>query len=239
MRAAIWLLFVFGLLLLVGGVYYWSRRRTPVSGTAAPHPEGRDVELAEELAVPIPTAETAPGPEPQLAPAPPPYDELPMTYGDNKIVLMVRDPEWLFAYWEINDQAKVDFARQYGSRGWEQSQPLVRVYDTTGVVYDGTNANKTLDIPINDNALSWHIHVGEPNRTYFAELGRLISNHFVPLARSNFVVTPRNRISDLIDEEWMMITDDEMLYGRYAYGLSSAYMVPASPQATERKDSVG
>ena len=34
-------------------------------------------------------------------PPPTSIPELPDGYGDNRIVLMVRDPLWLFAYWEI------------------------------------------------------------------------------------------------------------------------------------------
>ena len=33
--------------------------------------------------------------------------EPPLTYDENKIVLMVRDPYWLFTYWEIT-QSKID-----------------------------------------------------------------------------------------------------------------------------------
>jgi len=32
--------------------------------------------------------------------------ELPKEYGETKIVLLVRDPEWVFAYWEINDEIR-------------------------------------------------------------------------------------------------------------------------------------
>ncbi|HVN67357.1 MAG TPA: DUF4912 domain-containing protein, partial [Candidatus Sulfotelmatobacter sp.] len=32
--------------------------------------------------------------------------EFPAGYGDNRIVLMVRDPYWLYTYWEVNDQRR-------------------------------------------------------------------------------------------------------------------------------------
>src|ERR1043166_5379697 len=37
---------------------------------------------------------------------PAPQRELPLEYGDTKIVLLVRDPEWIFAYWEVNDATR-------------------------------------------------------------------------------------------------------------------------------------
>lgn len=234
MGAAFWPLFIIGLLLLAGGVFFWFRRKKPLSAPVSPLPD-HDFEIAGELAVPAAKAETTSPTEPRVSPAPP-YDELPLAYGDNRIVLMVRDPEWLFAYWEINNQTKAEFARRFGSYAWDGSQPLIKVYDTTGVIFDGTNANDTQDVWINDYANSWHINVGKPDRVFVAEIGRVINGQFVCLARSNTVTTPRNRVSDLVDEEWMLLEDlDEVLYGRYAYGISSVYLAPSSAQIAEHQ----
>ena len=41
-----------------------------------------------------------------------PSGELPSAYGDNKIVLMVRDPWWLYAYWEISAAKHDEVKRQ-------------------------------------------------------------------------------------------------------------------------------
>ena len=48
-----------------------------------------------------------PSPTPQEA-ARPPYSEIPKEYGENRIVLLVRDPEWLHAYWEVTPDALGD-----------------------------------------------------------------------------------------------------------------------------------
>ncbi len=132
--------------------------------------------------------------------------DIPNTYGIDRLVLMARDPEWLFAYWEISATKQDLFKSKHGEESWEKTNPVLRVYDITGVDFDGSNANSYTDIAVNDDADNWHIRVGTPNRTFCVDLGRMFPNgHFVTLLRSNIVWTPRATLSDRIDEEWMWI----------------------------------
>ena len=36
----------------------------------------------------------------------------PETYGVNRVRLLVRDPEWIFAYWDVSPAAMKDFAQE-------------------------------------------------------------------------------------------------------------------------------
>jgi hypothetical protein len=126
--------------------------------------------------------------------------EFPVNYGKNQVNLLVRDPEWLYAYWEITATAQTDFSRQFGNC-WDQSKPLLRVYDVT-------NAENEVyyDIQIQDYSDSWYIHVGKPNHTFFVDVGRVLPDgSFYCIARSNLVTTPSNKISDVIDPNWVPI----------------------------------
>ena len=151
--------------------------------------------------------------------------ELPEGYGDNLITLLVRDPEWIFAYWEIN-QSKIQEIRQnFGSWAWEEGQHVLRVYDTTDLIFNGYNANHQFDIQISLFSKQWHVQVGQPNRTYCIDRGIIIHNQYVVLARSNYVTTPSNCVSNLIDEQWMLLNEyDRKLYRhleQLAFGVSS------------------
>ncbi len=128
--------------------------------------------------------------------------ELPPHYGDTRIVLMVRDPYWLYAYWEISaqrlEQAKMDLQSQ-----WEGCKKIVRVYDVSGRIFDGSNANGYFDLEIN-GAESWYIEVGKPNRSYCVSLGLLTAaGDFYLLADSNQVTTPQDSPSAFTEEEWL------------------------------------
>ncbi|NPV27999.1 MAG: DUF4912 domain-containing protein [Firmicutes bacterium] len=162
--------------------------------------------------------------------------ELPPVYGEDKIVALVRDPYWIFAYWEITPSKQAEIERLYGPNTWEESQPVLRVYDTTGIYFNENNAHVYYDVLINNYANNWHINVGQPNRTFCVERGLILkTGQYVPLVRSNFVTTPLDHISEVVDEEWLLISEhDRKLYQRigelpinvsspqYAYGIEIA-----------------
>lgn len=125
--------------------------------------------------------------------------EFPTSYGKNQVTLLVRDPDWLYAYWEITATAQSEFSKQYGD-AWNISKPTLRVYDVTDA------DTKHYDIQIQDYSNSWYIHVGKPNHTFFVDLGRVLPDgSFYCIARSNVVSTPSNSISDVIDPNWIPI----------------------------------
>lgn len=137
----------------------------------------------------------------------PAIPELPEGYGDNRIVLMVRDPEWLFAYWEIRQDAMDSVLNTHGIMAHD-AKIVLRVYDVTDIVFDGTNAHKYFDIEVTGGARNWYIHVGEPNRSFCVDIGFLtLKGIFLTLSRSNTVRTPRVSVSEIVDERWMSIEE--------------------------------
>ena len=132
-----------------------------------------------------------------------PY-ELPAGYGDNRIVLMVRDPYWLYTYWEVSEKRRGEIMNEIGGEAFNRSREILRVYDTESWHY--------FDLEIGGGARNWYIHVPEPNRTYCVDIGFMTpQGKFITAARSNWVTTPLDRMSDVIDEQWL-IPDWEKLY---------------------------
>jgi hypothetical protein len=114
--------------------------------------------------------------------------EIASAYNDNKIVLLAKDPNWLFAYWEISDEKKNSFNQDFGQDLWVKSSPVIKVINIT----KGT----CFYVFINDSSSNWYIHVEDPDSMYAAELGRLVSDRFfINLASSNCTVTPNNSVS--------------------------------------------
>jgi Uncharacterized protein conserved in bacteria len=153
------------------------------------------------------------------------FQELPVGYGDTRIVIQVRDPYWLHAYWEVTHE-KLHSIRQQVGDIVDGARRILRVYDVTNVMFDGSNANHFYDIDINDFASNWYLNVGGPGRSFCVEIGLLLGDgRFIVLARSNFVTTPLDGPSWITDEEWMIVEDDfNRLYGLSAglgIGLSS------------------
>lgn len=145
--------------------------------------------------------------------------ELPSRYGKNKLVLLVRDPWWIYGYWEVTPEREKQVLREMLGLGLQKDKTVLRVYDVTGTSV--SRANASFDIELNFFADNWYIDVGKPDADWVAELGlRAANGRFFPLVRSNTVRTPRFGLSDVWDEEWMM--PDELywkLFGRMT-GLS-------------------
>jgi len=128
--------------------------------------------------------------------------ELPGGYGKDRIVVMVRDPFWLHAYWEMTRQA-VKRAEAALGQDWHGAKPILRVLDVTS--HDTTNSAEQAvkDIEIHGGCNNWYLEVQNPPRSYRVDIGYLSrSGQFYVLARSNVVTTPRAGISDHIDENW-------------------------------------
>jgi hypothetical protein len=153
------------------------------------------------------------------------YQELPSGYKENKIVAMARDPWWIYVYWEIADE-KLSLARHYLGDKMDRSKFILRVYDVTGISFNGRNENSSFDLDITLAALNWYINVKKSDRSYCVDVGVLTPDgEFIMLARSNVVTVPRESPSWITDEEWMIIPEDfERLYA-----LSGGLPMGASP----------
>ncbi len=135
--------------------------------------------------------------------------KFPQGYGDNKIVLLVRDPWWLFAYWEIGKDREKDIVSKIEKSGERPEKSVLRVYNVTGINFNGKNARSFFDIELKGLASNWYINVNSPGTSWVVDIG-IITNkgNFYLLARSNAVTTPRFGMSDKIDAEWMAPEDE-------------------------------
>jgi hypothetical protein len=108
----------------------------------------------------------------------------PRNYELNRVRLVVRDPEWLFAYWDVNPRAFETIRREMGERAMALSRLTLQVGDPEG------GSTQVILLPY--GARSWYVRI-DPNRPHYrAELGiTLPSGQFRSLASSNVVAVPR------------------------------------------------
>ena len=129
----------------------------------------------------------------------------PAGYGDNKIVILIRDPWWIFSYWEIRKDKEEDVLNKIRAVDEKIEKYILRVYDITDVNFNGKNANSFFDIELKGLANNWYINVGVPDRSWVVDIGICTKGgKFYTLARSNVIRTPRYGMSDKVDAEWMM-----------------------------------
>ncbi len=163
-----------------GGRTGAAARRPPVA--EAPPPAARDANaLSEEDA--IRSAKFLPRDLPPRL-----FEEerflFPEGYGVDRVRLLVKDPEWLFAYWDVNPASLGDLGQGLGERALALSRLTLRIKDP---VHGGSS-----DILLPPGARWWYVRGDSAPRSYRAELGvTLPSGEFRRLAESNTVVTPR------------------------------------------------
>ena len=122
--------------------------------------------------------------------------ELPDRYNETKLTLMMRDPEWCFFYWDISD-----YDISYHSlKGRKIS---IRIFHVFG--YDITNGELHRELDVNAIYGDRYVNLAMPHAYFIGELGYYDENgRFIPLARSNMIYAPRDSISNIYDEEWMV-----------------------------------
>jgi hypothetical protein len=125
-----------------------------------------------------------------------------------RIVVMVRDPFWLHAYWEIKRQS-VERVQAAMSQEWHTARPFLRLIE----IHEGGSSSASecvvRDIEVHGGVSNWYVHVDNSPASYRLELGYLgSSGKFYPLVRSNVVTTPEPGTSDAIDENWTDVAEN-------------------------------
>ncbi len=115
---------------------------------------------------------------------------IPWSYGRDRVAAMAVDPERLFVYWEVTDEA-IARARAGLGRAGDDARLDLRIHDVTSILYDGTNAHHSFDVLVGRGDRQWFVRVGRPTSTVVVELGLLSkSGAFTKIARSHRVDFP-------------------------------------------------
>ena len=129
----------------------------------------------------------------------------------DRIVLVVRDPFWVQAYWEIT-RSSVSRARAAFAGNWHAAQPVLRLMKISN---DGnTNSVEEIveEIPIHGGVNNWFISIKTQAKNYRVAIGYLCkeSGRFHLIAKSNEIVMPK--ASEAADCTWNDITNDAQRY---------------------------
>src|SRR5262245_722153 len=132
-------------------------------------------------------------------------EHIPWGYGQDRVTAMVVDPERLYAYWEVTDEA-IEQARAGLGPGGRDAWLNLRVYDVTNRIFDGTNAHAYVDHSISRSDRQWFFFVGKPASTAIVELGlKSQEGYFVRVARSGRVDFPRREAAAPGGVEWLTV----------------------------------
>jgi hypothetical protein len=123
--------------------------------------------------------------------------ELPESYGTKKLVLIARDPHWLYAYWDFTSQQLAE--ARHASR---DHCLVLRVFETG-------NPFPVQEIPLHQQARNWYLHVGKAGATWRAQLGYFRHDGaFHVISESGRATTPRDFLGSRAPQRFVTIPAD-------------------------------
>jgi hypothetical protein len=147
--------------------------------------------------------------------------DLPQGYGESRIVILPRDPQWAYTYWDVPNEHKEDLRRQGGQ------QLALRLYDATDIDMGHQAPHSVQEYPCDELAREWYVPIPVSDRDYVVEIGyRCADGRWLILARSSTVRIPPVYPSDWIEDVFMTVKWEEDLRGKTVYKL-----VPPSRRA--------
>lgn len=157
-----------------------------------------------------------------------PLRHIPWGYGMTRVTAMAVDPERLYAYWEITDQ---DLHRaRAGLPPGADIRLVLRIFDITGRIFDGTNAHHSFDVAIGRSDRQWFLNLNRPDSTAVVEVGLICpQGSYIPLARSKPVDFPRRQPAPPSEPEWR-VAQEAVASG----GITRVHLVTPPPSGQPR-----
>jgi hypothetical protein len=156
--------------------------------------------------------------------------DLPQGYGESRIVLMPRDPQWAYTYWDISYEAKQQLRQQGGE------QLALRIYDITDISLLVQSPHSIQEYPCDELAQEWYLPIPVSDRDYVIDIGyRCADGRWLILARSAPVRIPPIYPSDWIEDYFLTVPWEEELRGKtYATLTAPGKRTMANPSVYEQ-----
>jgi hypothetical protein len=158
-----------------------------------------------------------------------PVAHIPWSYDLDRVVAAAVDPDRLFVWWEVTDPAIEKARASLGSTG-AHAALVLRVHDTTGLLFDGTNAHSWFDHAVERSDRQWFFQIGKPTSSAHVEVGLVApGGAFARIARSRRVDFPRKQPAPWREPEWLTVIPGS---GDVRHAGSGAPGQPPAPDAS-------
>ncbi len=155
------------------------------------------------------------------------FTGLPNGYGDSRIVILPRDPQWAYAYWDISNQHKEELRRQGGE------QLALRLFDVTDLDLSIQSPHSVQEYGCDEMAREWYLPLPVSDREYLLEIGyRTWDGRWLKLARSESMRVPPVYPSDWVEDQFVTLDWEEPLEGKSVLKLVSPSQKASESTAT-------
>jgi hypothetical protein len=120
--------------------------------------------------------------------------DLPERYGDHRLVVLARDANWAYAYWDLNPVRVRDLLNS-ARQSAEQARWVLRVY--SAALHPVEEKGHYFDVDIDVKTGSYYLDLSRPGARFIVEIGVMdASGMFRATAQSNPVILPLNLPSE-------------------------------------------
>ena len=133
----------------------------------------------------------------------------------DRIILIVRDPFWIQAYWEISPSSIRRTQVALGA-AWHHAKPVLRIYECSDSDTPDTVDKVHREIEIHGGVNNWFVDVRDHGIGYRAAIGYVTeAGKFHMLAKSNDVSVPLPASNEAFDINWADIANNfEKIYSQ-------------------------
>ena len=121
------------------------------------------------------------------------YYDLPYRYNETTVKILYQTPNVLFVYWDISDEDREKFIKQYGENFFYNTKPILKIFNLT--------KNYNFEVEINDFANSWYINISDAACDYKVDLARKtikyeekLNTDYIYVSSSNNIEFPNDHI---------------------------------------------
>ncbi|MFW6368555.1 MAG: DUF4912 domain-containing protein, partial [Spirochaetota bacterium] len=112
--------------------------------------------------------------------------ELPVRYNETRMVLLLRDPAWAYAYWDVRDAQMEEFTADPNFEGLS-----LRLVEMDNPDMGDHTVVDAVDIPVQQGDSRWYINLPQQETNYYVELIAWCEGNRHVLVRSKPVSVPR------------------------------------------------
>ena len=135
--------------------------------------------------------------------------DLPGGYGESRIMLLPRDPQWAYTYWDIPNEHKQELRSQGGER------LALRFYDVTDIDLNSQSPHSLQQYECGEVAREWYLPVPVSDRDYTVEIGYVCNDgRWLVLSRAASIRIPPVYPSDWVEDKFITVDWNQELRGR-------------------------
>jgi len=125
-------------------------------------------------------------------------EELPESYGTQKLLLTARDPHWLYAHWDFSQEQQ----REHCGKAVDEDL-FLRLHR------ERISETPVSEVRVNPDSRHWFVHVDRPGASYIAELGySKLKGQWTMISTSGPAATPPVHASQSTSAEFATIPFD-------------------------------